>query len=93
MMRALGTDLVNNSQARETDKLRAVDLLNQMEGVYITKIESKQAAIVELVIVTEDKVVEGEVVPEPKAPIVPVGSRINLMRTTSRHRNLSTCLN
>jgi len=34
-----------------------------MEGVYITKIESKQAAIVELVIVTEDKVVEGEVVP------------------------------
>ena len=50
------------------DRLRAVDLLNQMEGVYITKIESKQAALVELVIVTESdpksKVIEGDVVPE-----------------------------
>ena len=58
------TNLIDDDYARNTDKLRAVDLLNQMEGVYITKIESKQARIVELVIVTtptlKDGVVEHE---------------------------------
>ena len=32
-------------------KLKAVDLLNQMEGVYVTKVEAN-AQLVELVIVT-----------------------------------------
>ena len=54
------TNLIDDDYARNTDKLRAVDLLNQMEGVYVTKIESKQASLVELVIVTVDK----EIVPE-----------------------------
>jgi len=54
-------------------RIKASDQLNQMEGVYITKIEAKQASIVELVIVTKDKVVDAELTPEPKAPIVPVG--------------------
>ena len=58
---------------RLVTRLKASDQLNQMEGVYVTKIESKQASIVELVIVTVDKVVEGELTPGPKAPIVPVG--------------------
>jgi len=48
------TNLIDDDYARNTDKLRAIDLLNQMEAVYITKIESKQASIVELVIVTVD---------------------------------------
>lgn len=43
-------------------KLKAIDLLNQMEGVYITKIESKQASIVELVIVTVDPALKDGVV-------------------------------
>lgn len=42
-------------------KLQAIDLLNKMEGVYITRVEAKTAQLVELVIVTEE------------APIVPVG--------------------
>jgi len=55
------TNLIDDDYARNTDKLRAVDLLNQMEGVYITKVEAKAVQVVELVIVTEE------------APIVPVG--------------------
>ena len=39
---------------RLSTRIKASDQLNQMEGVYITKIESKQASIVELVIVTVD---------------------------------------
>ena len=38
----------------DATRLKAVDLLNQMEGVYINKIESKTAQLVELVIVTEE---------------------------------------
>jgi len=34
-------------------KLKAIDLLNQMEGVYVTKIESKTAQLVELAIITD----------------------------------------
>ncbi len=72
------TNLIDDDYARNTDKLRAVDLLNQMEGVYITKIESKQASIVELVIVTtEEKTVDGKLLPESergeKSSVVPVG--------------------
>ena len=48
------TETMNDLGVRMPDRLRAADLLNQMEGVYITKIESKQASIVELVIVTVD---------------------------------------
>ncbi len=45
------------------DGLRAVDLLNQMEGLYVTKSESKNAVIVKLIIEEEDPrdVVEGEI--------------------------------
>jgi len=68
------TETMLSESVRMHDRLRAADLLNQMEGVYVTKIESKQASIVELVIVTtEEKTVEGELTPEPKAPIVLVG--------------------
>ena len=43
------------------DGLRAVDLLNQMEGIYVTKTESKNATIVKLIIEEEDPrdVIEG----------------------------------
>ena len=50
-------------------RIKASDQLNQMEGVYITKIEAKQASIVELVIVTKDKVVDAELTPEENARI------------------------
>jgi len=39
---------------RLVTRLKASDQLNQIEGVYVTKIESRQASIVELVIVTVD---------------------------------------
>jgi len=65
------TNLIDDDYARTTDKLRAVDLLNQMEGVYITKIESKTAQLVELVIVTTD-MVDGKLV-EGTPDITPVG--------------------
>lgn len=44
---------------RLVTRLKASDQLNQMEGVYITKIESKTAQLVELVIVTD---------PDPRIP-------------------------
>ena len=50
------------------DGLRAVDLLNQMEGLYVTKTESKNAVIVKLIIEEEDPstVIEGEIsTPDP----------------------------
>jgi len=45
------------------DGLRAVDLLNQMDGLYVTKTESKNAVIVKLIIEEEDPrdVIEGEI--------------------------------
>jgi len=49
----------------------AADLLNKMEGVYVTKIEAKTASIVELVIVTTD-MVDGKLV-EGTPDITPAG--------------------
>ena len=52
------------------DGLRAVDLLNQMDGLYVTKTESKNAVIVKLIIEEEDPrdVIEGEISsPDPAA--------------------------
>jgi len=46
----------------DATRLKAVDLLNQMEGVYINKIESKTAQLVELVIVTADPALKDGVV-------------------------------
>ena len=71
------TNLMDDNAARNTDKLRAVDLLNQMEGVYITKVEAKAVQVVELVIVTTPDIVDGKMLPESerreKLPVVPVG--------------------
>jgi len=44
--------------------LRAVDLLNQMEGVYITKVEAKAVQVVELVIVTTPDIIDGKLLPD-----------------------------
>jgi len=44
---------MNDLGVRMPDRLRAADLLNQMEGVYITKVEAKTAQLIELVIVTD----------------------------------------
>ena len=43
-------------------RIKASDQLNQMEGVYIMKIESKTAQLVELVIVTADPALKDGVV-------------------------------
>jgi len=53
---------LGNGQMTPKDGLRAVDLLNQMEGIYVTKTESKNAIIVKLIIEEEDPrdVIEGE---------------------------------
>jgi len=50
------------------DGLKAVDILNNMDGLYVTKTESKNAVIVKLVIEEEDPrdVIEGEI--SPPAP-------------------------
>ena len=45
---------LSNVKMTPKDGLRAVDLLNQMEGVYVTKTESKNAVIVKLIIEEED---------------------------------------
>jgi len=37
-------------------KLRAVDLLNQMEGVYITKVEAKTAQVIRLVVEVDPQI-------------------------------------
>ena len=50
------------------DGLRAVDILNSMDGLYVTKTESKNTVIVKLVIEEEnpEDVIEGEVsLPDP----------------------------
>ena len=52
-------------------RIKASDQLNQMEGVYVTKIESKTAQLVELVIVTTD-MVDGKLV-KGTPDITPVG--------------------
>jgi len=56
---------LGNGKMTPKDGLRAVDLLNQMEGIYVTKTESKNAVIVKLVIEEEDpsSVIEGEISP------------------------------
>ena len=45
-----------------------MDLLNQMEGVYITKIEAKTAQLVELVIVTAEPALKDGVVEHEDGP-------------------------
>ena len=54
---------LSNVKMTPKDGLRAVDLLNQMEGLYVTKTESKNAVIVKLIIEEEDPrdVIEGEI--------------------------------
>jgi len=55
-------------QAKFGDRLRALDLLNQMEAIYIQRSEHRQATIVKLVIEEEDPttVIEGEIsTPDP----------------------------
>jgi len=68
---------MNDLGVRMPDRLRAADLLNQMEGVYITKVESREVQLVELVIVTTPDIVDGKMLPESerreKLPVVPVG--------------------
>jgi len=70
-------------------KLKAVDLLNQMEGVYITKVEAKAVQVVELVIVTTPDIVDGKLVEGTSRLQVNV---ITLVRPTSRHRSDSATL-
>lgn len=50
-------------QAKFGDRIRALDLLNQMEAVYIQRSEHRQATIVKLIIEEEDPrdVMEGEI--------------------------------
>ena len=57
---------------RLVTRIKASDQLNQMEGVYITKVEAKAVQVVELVIVTTPDIVDGKLV-EGTADIVPVG--------------------
>ena len=45
-------------------RIKASDQLNQMEGVYITKVESREVQLVELVIVTTPDIVDGKLLPE-----------------------------
>jgi len=54
---------LSNGKMTPKDGLRAVDLLNQMDGLYVTKTESKNAIIVKLVIEEEDPstVIDGEI--------------------------------
>jgi len=62
---------LGNGKITPKDGLRAVDLLNQMDGLYVTRTESKNAVIVKLVIEEEDPrdVIEGEV----RSPGAPYG--------------------
>jgi len=55
---------MNDLGVRMPDRLRAADLLNQMEGVYITKVEAKAVQVVELVIVTTPDIVDGKMLLE-----------------------------
>ena len=52
---------LGNGKMTPKDGLRAVDLLNQMDGLYVTRTESKNAVIVKLVIEEEnpEDVIEG----------------------------------
>jgi len=54
---------LSNGEMTPKDGLRAVDLLNQMDGLYVTKTESKNAVIVKLIIEEEDPstVIKGEI--------------------------------
>jgi len=55
-------------QAKFSDRLRALDLLNQMEAIYVQRSEHRQATIVKLIIEEEDpsSVIEGETTtPDP----------------------------
>jgi len=60
-------------------RIKASDQLNQMEGVYITKVEAMAVQTVELVICTvpDPEIVDGKLLPESerheKPPVVPVG--------------------
>ena len=49
-----------------------LEFINQMEGVYISKVEAKAVQIVELVIVTTPDIVDGKMV-EGTPDITPVG--------------------
>jgi len=53
----------NKSKVTPKESLRAIDLLNHMDGLYVTKTESKNAVIVKLVIEEEnpEDVIEGEI--------------------------------
>ena len=53
----------DEEQAKFSDRLRALDLLNQMEAIYIQRSEHRQATIVKLIIEEEDPrdVMEGEI--------------------------------
>ena len=58
----------NKVKVTPRESLRAIDLLNHMDGLYVTKTESKNAVIVRLVIEEEDpsSVLEGEIIaPDP----------------------------
>ena len=59
----------DEEQAKFSDRLRALDLLNQMEAIYIQRSEHRQATIVKLIIEEEDPrdVIEGEISP-PSPP-------------------------
>jgi len=52
----------DEEQAKFSDRLRALDLLNQMEAIYVQRSEHRQATIVKLIIEEEDpsSVIEGE---------------------------------
>jgi len=55
-------------QAKFSDRLRALDLLNQMEAIYVQRSEHRQATIVKLIIEEEDpsSVIEGGIsTPDP----------------------------
>jgi len=54
---------LSNGKLTPKDGLRAVDILNHMDGLYVTKTESKNAVIVKLIIEEEDPrdVIEGEI--------------------------------
>ena len=44
----------DEEQAKFSDRLRALDLLNQMEAIYVQRSENRQATIVKLIIEEED---------------------------------------
>jgi len=52
---------VSHIEVTPKESLRAIDLLNHMDGLYVTKTESKSAIIVKLIIEEEDPgdVIEG----------------------------------